>query len=64
MNTTPWIKASRSANNNDCVELRRSGDVVQVRDSKDTAGPVLSFSRSGLAAWLDGAKRGDFDDLR
>jgi hypothetical protein len=65
MNTdpTPWVKANASGATGDCVEMRRNGDVVEVRDSKDPDGPVLGYTRAELAAWLDGAKRGEFDHL-
>jgi len=60
---SPWIKASRSAESGECVELRRASDAVQVRDSKHPDGPVLTFTRAELAAWLDGARKGEFDHL-
>jgi hypothetical protein len=59
-----WIKASLSSNAADCVELRRGAvHGVDVRDSKDPDGAVLSFSAAQFAAWLDGAGRGDFAPL-
>ncbi|MBI1758315.1 MAG: DUF397 domain-containing protein [Actinobacteria bacterium] len=58
-----WIKATRSGNNMNCVEMRRDGDVIEVRDSKDQAGPVLRYTPAEFAAWLDGAKKGEFDHL-
>lgn len=39
------------------------GDVVYIYDSKVKGGPRLAFSRAEIAALLDGAKRGEFDDL-
>jgi len=44
--TPDWAKSSHSdPNGGNCVEARQSGaSSVQVRDSKDPAGPVLSFS--------------------
>lgn len=63
MSDTPWIKASRSGDSgNDCVELRRHAGMVEVRDSKDV-GPSLRFTDAEFAAWLHGAKRGEFDHL-
>lgn len=62
--TTPWIKASASGGNGNCVELRRAGDVIEVRDSKDRQGPVLRFTPAELEAWIDGASKGEFDGLR
>lgn len=58
-----WVKASRSGNVGDCVELRRHAGGVQVRDSKHPDGPVLTFTPTELAAWLDGARTGEFDHL-
>ncbi len=58
-----WIKASRSAADNQCVEMRRQGAVIEVRDSKHPDGPTLGYTPSEFAAWLDGAKKGEFDHL-
>lgn len=64
MTDTPWIKASRSNDQGNCVEQRRHGGLVEVRDTKDGgSGPVLRFTGDEFAAWLDGAKRGEFDHL-
>ncbi len=62
--TTPWVKAALSGNGGNCVELRRHDGAVEVRDTKDHgAGPTLRFTPIEWAAWLDGAKRGEFDHL-
>jgi hypothetical protein len=58
-----WIKATASDSGGNCVEMRRRGDAVEVRDSKDPEGPVLRFTPSELAAWLDGARKHEFDHL-
>lgn len=61
---TPWIKASRSGNSGNCVEIRRHAGAIEVRDTKQAdAGPVLGFTTAEFAAWLDGAKNGEFDHL-
>lgn len=60
---TAWIKAALSGDQGECVEMRRHAGVVEVRDSKDPAGPVLRFTTSEFAAWLDGAKKAEFDHL-
>ena len=61
---TPWIKASRSGNSGNCVEMRIHAGSVEVRDTKQDGGsPVLSFTKDEFAAWLDGAKKGEFDHL-
>lgn len=61
--TTPWIKARASDHEGECVELRRHTGGVEVRDSKDRTGPVLRFTPAEFAAWLDGARNGEFDHL-
>jgi hypothetical protein len=58
-----WIKAARSGDGNNCVEMRRQGAVIEVRDSKHPDGPTLGYTRDEFAAWLDGAKKGEFDHL-
>jgi len=68
MSTTPdptqWIKASRSANQGACVEMRQHSGAVEVRDTKDAGtGPSLRFTGEEFASWLDGAKRGEYDHL-
>lgn len=64
MSNTEWIKAGSSAQQGSCVEMRRAGDMIEVRDSKDRSGPVLKFTSAEWAAWLDGARKGEFDHLR
>ena len=61
--STPWTKASASGPGGSCVEQRRHAGLVEVRDTKDREGPVLRFTSAEFAAWLDGAKRGEFDHL-
>ena len=50
---TGWFKSSRSAENPACVEVRFVPDAIDVRDSKNPAGPVLSFPRSAWAKFLN-----------
>ena len=64
MNDTPWTKASASDGDSPaCVEMRTHDGMVEVRDSKDPHGPVLRFRADEFAAWLNGAKSGEFDHL-
>lgn len=60
---TPWVKARASSDTSACVEMRRHGAVVEVRDSKDPHGPVLSLTPGQFAAWLKGADNGEFARL-
>jgi hypothetical protein len=63
MSTTPWIKASASTGGTQCVEMRRADGAIEVRDSKNPDGPTLAYTAAEFAAWLDGAKKGEFDHL-
>jgi hypothetical protein len=58
-----WIKASASNHQGECVEVQRADDAVLVRDSTDPDGPTLRFTPGEFAAWIDGAKKGEFDHL-
>jgi hypothetical protein len=58
-----WRKSTFSGQNGDCIELAPTVGGVLMRDSKDPHGPRLRFTRAELAAFLDGAKAGEFDDL-
>jgi hypothetical protein len=55
-----WTHASASSIG-DCVEVQAADGGVLVRDSKDPHGPVLEFTESEWRAFLDGAKKGEFD---
>jgi hypothetical protein len=62
--TTPWVKASASDSGGQCIELRRNGDRIELRDSKHRTGTVLNdFTPAELAAFIDGAAKGEFDHL-
>jgi hypothetical protein len=56
-----WQKSTVSANTGDCVEIAFTPEAVFVRNSRDPRGPRLSFSYSEWAAFLTGARRGEFD---
>jgi hypothetical protein len=57
-----WIKASSSYATSQCVELAVAGDMVAVRDSKRPE-TLLFYTAEEFNAFLDGAKRGEFDHL-
>ncbi len=56
-----WRRASACADHT-CVEVGHDGADVLVRDGKDPSGPVLRFTAAEFAAFLEGAKGGEFDD--
>jgi uncharacterized protein DUF397 len=55
-----WLKSSAS-DPNSCVEVRFIEDSVQVRDSKDPEGPVLTFTNHEWEAFLAGVRFQEFD---
>jgi hypothetical protein len=59
-NSVGWRKSSKSTGQ-DCVEVRLSGESVQVRNSRDRFGPVFSFSAAHWSAFLAGIRSGEFD---
>lgn len=58
-----WKKAQKSSQEgSNCVEVARLPDGgTAVRDSKDREGSVLQFSAGEWAAFLHGARGGEFD---
>lgn len=51
-----WLKSSYSGGEGgQCVEVANCPGAVRVRDSKEPAGPVLSFSADAWARFLGSA---------
>ncbi|WSX29534.1 DUF397 domain-containing protein [Streptomyces sp. NBC_00984] len=57
-----WRKSSFSEQSGNCLELAVVGGGVLVRESDDPA-VVIRTTAAKLAAFLEGAKAGEFDDL-
>ena len=58
-----WRKSSRT-NNGTCVELGRLPDgSIGVRNSNQPEAGMVVFTPAEIAAFLAGAKAGEFDDL-
>lgn len=58
-----WRKSSFSGSTGDCVEIADADEVMLVRNSKRPDSGTIAFSRAELAAWIDGCRAGEFDDL-
>ncbi|MEH1012292.1 DUF397 domain-containing protein [Micromonospora sp. CPCC 206060] len=54
-----WRKSTRSGGNGgECIEVADNlADVVAVRDSKDPAGPVLTFTPAAWATFIRSTTR-------
>jgi hypothetical protein len=50
--TSAWKKSERSNGSDSCVEVRLHDQAVQVRDTKDRSGPVLTFESDAWQAFL------------
>jgi hypothetical protein len=59
-----WLKATHSNPSGNCVEVASlPGGEIAVRNSRHPAGPVLIYTQAEMAAFLRGAKDGEFDRL-
>jgi hypothetical protein len=60
-----WQKSGRSNPSGNCVELARlpGGAGIAVRNSRDPHGPALIYTDAEIAAFILGARDGDFDHL-
>lgn len=55
-----WRKSGASGSS-DCVEVAEIGESILIRDSKDPAGPILTFTHSEWNAFVVGIRNGEFD---
>lgn len=59
-----WRKSKASNPSGACVEVAPlPGGEIAVRNSRHPSGPALIYTRAEIAAFLAGAKAGEFDDL-
>jgi hypothetical protein len=62
--TDGWIMSSRSTGNGgSCVEARRDGELIEVRNSKARSAGTVRFTIEEWDSFLFGAKNGEFDQL-
>jgi len=59
-----WRKSTHSNPSGNCVELARlPAGRVAVRNSRHPSGPVLMYAPDEVAAFIQGAKEGQFDHM-
>jgi uncharacterized protein DUF397 len=58
----PWRTATMSGGQN-CVQVKSKDGMIIVGNTRLADGPFLSYTRDEWVAFLDGAKKGEFDDL-
>jgi hypothetical protein len=59
-----WRKSRASNPSGNCVEVAALPDgSVAVRNSRQSDGPALVYTRAEIAAFLTGVRNGEFDDL-
>jgi len=63
MTARVWRKSTYSSTNGTCVEVAEDGDTILVRNSNDPHKRTVAFTRAEMAAWVQGCKAGEFDDL-
>lgn len=57
-----WIKSSFSAGLSACVEVRRVGGEIAVRNSRSPS-TEQTYTQAEIRAFIDGVKAGEFDYL-
>lgn len=64
-NDSGWIKSSFSngSGGNNCIEIRRVGDKIMVRDSKNPEVAPLVFTPAEWDAFVSGVEAGEFANL-
>jgi hypothetical protein len=61
---TAWIMSARSTGNGgSCVQARRHAGHIEVRNSKHPEKGSVLFTTEEWDSFLDGAKKGEFDQL-
>ncbi len=59
-----WHKSRHSNPNGSCIEVAALHDeAIAVRNSRYPDGPALVYTRDEMAAFIKGAKDGEFDYL-
>nr|WP_116046369.1 DUF397 domain-containing protein [Amycolatopsis palatopharyngis] len=64
LSSANWRKSRHSGAVGNCVEVAPlAGGEIAMRNSRFPGGPALIYTREEIAAFLAGAKDGEFDDV-
>ncbi|MDN0197852.1 DUF397 domain-containing protein [Streptomyces sp. S.PNR 29] len=58
-----WMKSRHSNAEGNCVEVAAVDGGIALRNSRDPDGPALVYTPAEVAAFVAGAKDGEFDHL-
>lgn len=58
----PWRTAVKSAGGN-CIQVARRDGAIMIANSRYPSGPTLAYTLQEFDAFLDGVKKGEFDDF-
>jgi len=56
-------RVARSCDAGNCVRVASRDDMVVIGDTKNPDSPPLAYTRSEWKTFVEGIRRGDFDDL-
>jgi hypothetical protein len=58
-----WHTATMSGGGN-CVQVKSQDGMIVIGNSRFADGPFISYTQDEWAAFLDGAKKGEFDRIQ
>ena len=58
-----WRKSKYSKGDGACVDVASNDGMVVIRDSKNPDGPAVRYTAAEWSAFLDRARKGEFDNL-
>jgi hypothetical protein len=56
-----WFTSSFTGHEPNCVEVRDTGDMIEVRDTKNRDGGQLSYTRKEWTAFIAGVHNNEFE---
>lgn len=56
-------RVALQCNGGSCIQVAATGNKIVIGDSKSPGGPFLTYSQNEWIAFVEGVRRGDFNDL-